>query len=479
MASHCLPNGQLGTNELPVPNISGATITTFNPPTGMLRRGVVVYMHGLYIPPAISTVVPPSALPAGPVGDNYNAFASVYGNSLCTNLANDGWVVLAVIAQEDTFAGVPSTGVYNDVAADSGYGVRYQNSTLRTWDHIVSYIQQTYGDWPIIAAGHSMGGWRATTIAQSRPQTVKAVISHQPASVFENVPSNLTTPVGFGVINWSGADDVGTELNTINCPALIGYSVNDGAVYYAGNSTVATINGGTTGIAAASVTAMTVTGGTTNFLGAGNVTLTGLTGGTSQGRATYAYTTYLAGSFTGMTYVGGSGTVPVGAVAVQGYTDTICTNAVAAGKAVTRTQGIDVHSLSLGFTGAYYTGTGLTLVAGANASLTVPMTAMQAATPLYITSGGGTGQGLKAGACAIQATATVGGAAIWCPITVIGGITSPNLTGVTITGPTGGATVATNAMICNTGTAITGGYSDMAIPYWVNTVIDPSYPKTY
>ena len=35
MASHCLSSGQLGTNELPVPNISGATITTFNPPTGM------------------------------------------------------------------------------------------------------------------------------------------------------------------------------------------------------------------------------------------------------------------------------------------------------------------------------------------------------------------------------------------------------------------------------------------------------------
>ena len=97
----------------------------------------------------------------------------------------------------------------------------------------------------------------------------------------------------------------------------------------------------------------------------------------------------------------------------------------------------------------------------------------QAATPLGAT------QGLLAGACAIQATATVGGAAIWCPITVIGGIASPNLTGVTITGPTGGASVATNAMICNTGTAITGGYTNMSIPYWVNTVIDPSYPKTY
>ena len=475
MASHCLPNGQLGTNELPVPNISGATITTFNPPTGMLRRGVVVFMHGLYLTTQQYTV-PPSTAAGGAIVDGYGVFGSLYNLSLCTNLANDGWVVLAVIAQEDTFAGVPSTGVYNDVAAEQvagGYGVRYQNSTLRTWDHIVSYIQQTYGNWPIIAAGHSMGGWRATTIAQSRPLTVKAVISHQPASVFENISSNFTPPVVFGAINWSGLDDIGTELNGISCPALVGYSTADNAVYYAGNSTVATINGGTTGIAAASVTAMTATGGTTNFFGAGNVTLTGLTGGTSQGRATYAYTTYLAGSFVGMTLVGGSGTVPVGAVAVQGYTDTICTNAVAAGKAVTRTQGSDPHSMSLGFTGAYYTGTGLTLVAGANASLTVPITAAQAATPLGAT------QGLLAGACAIQATATVGGAAIWCPITVIGGITSPNLTGVTITGPTGGATVATNAMICNTGTAITGGYTNMSIPYWVNTVIDPSYPKSF
>jgi hypothetical protein len=264
-------------------------------------------------------------------------------------------------------------------------------------------------------------------------------------------------------------DDVGTELNGISCPALVGYSSSDNAVWYAGNSTVATINGGTAGIAAASVTAMTVTGGTTNFLGAGNVTLTGLTGGTSQGRATYAYTTYSAGSFTGMTLVGGSGTVPVGAVAVQGYTDTICTNAVAAGKSVTRTQGTDPHSLSLGFTGAYYTGTGLTLVAGANTGLTVPITAAQAATPLGAT------QGLLAGACAIQDNAGV-----WRPITAIGGITTPDLTGVTITGPgSGTATIATNAPICNTGTAITGGYSNMAIPYWVNTVIDPSYPKTY
>jgi hypothetical protein len=470
MASHCLPNGQLGTNELPVPNISGATMTTFNPPTGMLRRGVVVFMHGLYVA-AIAAAVPPSTLTGGPVGDNYGAFGSVYGNSLCTNLANDGWVVLAVTAQEDTFAGVPSTGVYNDVAADSGYGVRYQNSTLRTWDHVVSYIQQTYGDWPIIAAGFSVGGWRATTIAQARPQTVKAVISHQPASVFENVATIFTPGANFGLVNWSGADDVGTELNGISCPALVGYSSGDNAVWYAGNSTVATINGGTTGIAAASVTAMTVTGGTTNFFGAGagNVTLTGLTGGTSQGRATYAYTTYSAGSFTGMTLVGGSGTVPVGAVAVQGYTDTICTNAVAAGKSVTRNQGIDVHSLSLGFTGAYYTGTGLTLVAGANTGLTVPITAAQAATPLGAT------QGLLAGACAIQDNAGV-----WRPITAIGGITTPNLTGVTITGPgSGTATIATNAPICNTGTAITGGYSNMAIPYWVNTVIDPSYPKTY
>jgi pimeloyl-ACP methyl ester carboxylesterase len=454
MASHCLPNGQLGTNELPVPNISGATITTFNPPTGMLRRGVVVFMHGLYVA-AVAAAVPPSTLTGGPVGDFYFYSGSVYGNSLCTNLANDGWVVLAVTAQEDTFAGVPSVGVYNDVAADSGNGARYQASTLRTWDHVVQYIQQTYGSaWPIIAAGHSLGGWRATTIAQARPQTVKAVISHQPASVFENISAAFTTPVTFANLNWSGMNDTGTELNGITCPALIGYSTADTVVAYAGNTTAVSLVTGT----------LTLTS-TSGFLtGGGQVLLTGLTGSTSGGRQTLSYTAVSGATLTGCAVVAGNGTITSGvSTAVQGYTDTICTNAVAAGKAVTRTQGTDPHSLSLGFAGAYYAGTATTITA-LNTLTTLQITATQAQTPF------GSTQSLISGACSIQDTVGV-----WHAITYTG-VTSPNLTGVVIAGT---GSIATNAPICNTGTAITGGYTNMSIPYWVNTVIDPSYPKTY
>jgi hypothetical protein len=359
-----------------------------------------------------------------------------------------------------------------DVANDSGYGARYQASTLHTWDHVYQYVQQTYGNWPIIMGGNSMGGWRATTIAQARPQQLVGIFSHQPASVFETVSSAYVGST-FATTNWSGMDDIATELNSISCPALVGYSPNDSAATAGGNSVVATINGSTTGVAAASVTSLTVSGGSTNFYtaGSGTILLTGLTGGTGSmaNRATYTYTSYSAGSFTGLTYLAGSGTVGVGAAAVQSYVDDICTNAVSAGKSVTRNAGTDLHGLSLGFTGAYYTGTGITLSAGSNTGLTVPITAAQAQTPL------GAPQGLIAGACAVQDTTGT-----WRPITAIGGISSPNLTGVTITGPgSGTATIANGAPICNTGTAITGGYSNMSIPYWVNTVIDPSYPRTY
>ena len=173
--SHCLPNGQLGTNELPVPNISGATITVFNPSGGVgTRRGVVVYMHGLYTS-AQQFPVPPGVI------DSYSTgIAALMPNSHCLNLAALGYVVLAVTAQEDTYAGNPMIGVYND-AASSTNGARYLASTLHTWDHVYQYIQQTYGynsgtstAWatsggvPIFLTGFSIGSWRSLQILQNR-----------------------------------------------------------------------------------------------------------------------------------------------------------------------------------------------------------------------------------------------------------------------------------------------------------------------
>jgi hypothetical protein len=470
MATHCLPNGYLGTNELPVPNISGATITTYNPASG-LRRGVIVYHHGLYLQ-SLSTPYPPG----GQFTDNYNLAGSAFNDALCKNLASDGWVVLAVPAQEDTYVGVPSAGMQSDVNSDSTYGARYLASTLHTWDHIYQYIQQVYGNWPVISGGFSLGGWRSTSIAQARPQQLVGSFSHQPATVFENVTSGYTPGSSFATTNFSGLNDTATELNAITSPALIGYSISDSAAWSGGNSTLATVNGATTTVNASAVTSLTVSGGSTNFYsvtdGTGYLLVT-----SGTGRGVYTYSMAAAspkytppGTFTAVTPVAGSfsGTIGVGATVVQSYIDSFCTNAVAAGKSVTRNAGTDVHGLSLGFTGAYTTA-GFTLSAGSNTGLSITIPATQALTPL------GGSQGLIAGACAIQDNTGV-----WRPITAIGGLTSTQLTGVTITGPaTGTATIAANAPICNTGTAITGGYSNMSIPYWVNTVLSPSYPRTY
>jgi hypothetical protein len=459
MATHCLTNGFLGTGELPCCGINGATITTFNPPSGTLRRGVCVYFHGLYVSPV------QFPLPV-PVTDSYNAAGSGFANSLCTNLANDGWVVLAVPAQEDTYVGVPSGGIYNDVLNDSTYGARYNTSTLHVWTHIYTYIQQTYGvNWPILMAGFSLGGWRATNIAQAYASQIIGCFSHQPASVFETVRAAYTPGYQFGNLNWSGANDNSTELNTVSDPIMIGYSTGDTAVWYGGNSTVATINGATTALAAASVTDLTVSGGNTNFNASSGSQLlvTGLVGGTSQGRATYTYTGYSAGAFTGLSLIAGSGTVGVGALAVQSYIDTFITNGVAKGRAITRNQGTEVHGLGVTDSGAYYAGTATTISA-INTATTLQITATQAS------ANATANQYLTSGACAIQDTAGV-----WHPLTFTG-TTSPNLTGVVISGS---GSIAAQAPICNTGTAITGGTSFMSYPYWVSTVIDPNYPKVY
>jgi hypothetical protein len=471
MATHCLPNGYLGTNELPVPNISGATITTYNP--SGLRRGVIVLHHGLYNT-TLSTPLPPGAVASNQDG-TYSVFGSLYVASLCNNLAYDGWVVLLVPGQEDTYAANPSNGVQADVLADSANGLRYQNSTLHTWDHIYQYIQQTYGNWPIISGGISLGGWRSTTVAQYRPQQIVGSFSLQPASVFENLNNYIT---GWSGINFSGMNDTATELNTITTPSLIGYSSGDAAVWQGGNSTVATINGGTTAVAAASVTSLTVSGGSTAFYApgvTGYVLLTGLTGGTGTqaGRAVYSYTGYSAGAFTGLTYqtpnaayTGTPGSVGVGAVAVQAFTDSFITNAVAAGKSVTRNAGTDPHGVSLVFTGAYYNGSATTISA-INTATTLQITTNQATTPTTDTN-----QCLPTGSAACAIMDNTG---TWHDLTY-SGITSPNMTGVSIAGS---GSIDRGAPIVSKGTAITGGYSNMSIPYWVNTVIDPSYPKAY
>ena len=457
-ATHCLPNGYLGTKELPVCNVSGGSIATFNPPAGVgQRRGVVVFFSGLYIAP-VAVCAPPV------LADAFSGLGSTYAASLANNLATDGWIVLAVPAQEDSFSGVPTGGIYTDMQNDTGYGARYLASTLHVWDHVYQYIQQTYGSVPIIVCGTSLGGWRTLQVAANRTSQIVGYFAHDPVTIWETVWNAYTPGYTFGTLNFSGADIGPTFLAGVTVPGMVGYGTIDNAVYWGGNSTLATVNGSTTPVAIGSVTALTVAGGSVNFLNSANgfITVTGLTGGTSQGRATLKYTAYSAGAFTGVTLVGGSGTLPVGAGVLQSNTDSILLN----NTTITRMSTGQPHSLGVTDSGAYYAGTATT-IASINTATTLQITggtngqAAAAAIPA---------QYLISGACAIQDTAGV-----WHPFT-FGGTSSPNLTTVVVSGS---GSIAAGAPICNTGSVISGGFSNMSYPYWVNTVLDPKYPRNF
>ena len=457
-ATHCLPNGVLGLDELPVPNISGQTVTTFLPPAGPGNyRGVIVYYHGLY-PAAVQFPIPPS------ITDVYGAFGSAMVATLCTNLAYDGWIVICPPAQEDTSAIIPPGSVYLDAQNDSGYGARYLASTLHTWDHIYEYIQQTYGNWPVVVGGSSIGGTAALEVVAGRAGQLVGYFASIPLTIFETLVPSYTPGYTYADLNWSGIDLGPTLLNAITVPGAIQYATADNAVWWGGDSTLATVNGGTSGIAAASVTACTVSGGSTNFENASGayVTLTGLTAGTSQGRATYTYTGFSAGAFTGMSLVSGSGSVVVGVTVVQSTADSMLTNALGASQPVTRISSGETHSFSITDSGAYYAGAATTISA-LNTLTTLQITPTQASCQ------GIAAQALISTKCAIQDT---GGA--WHVVT-FSGVSTPNLTGVSIAGS---GSIAANAPIMNTGTAITGGFSNQSIPYWVNQVLDPSYPAT-
>jgi len=61
-------------------------------------------------------------------------------------------------------------------------------------------------------------------------------------------------------------------------------------------------------------------------------------------------------------------------------------------------------------------------------------------------------------------------------VVTFSGSTSPNLTGASIAGT---GTINAGAPIVNTGTAITGGFSNQSYPYWVSQTLDGTYPKTF
>jgi hypothetical protein len=393
--THCLPTGNLGTNEIPVCNISDYNVTASIPVGGLgvnKVRGVVAYCHGLSdgpqpIPATIGTVN--ASTPA------FNNYLSAFRD----NLVNDGWIFLAVPYPEDYYISVGSAGIWNDLNSDTGFGSRYLTNHLHWWDHVVQYIQSKWGaSIPIVAHGTSWGGWTVLQIAKNRQSSIIAYEAHIPATLLSYVNQAFCGPVNFGpnsvtangivypplVGGTSGLDIGQHHLDSVTIPGMVSYGTNDEAV---GWQTTASLP---------------------------NVT------------------------------------------PINSNIDAMLTNATPSGYVV-RNQTSDYHEFTAkdaGFTTTF-------TPAGP--------TALSALSTLTI----GDNTNLTSGQCAIFASDSK-----WHIISFSSKTGSTQLNSCTYSG-TVSATVSAGANICLTGTSISGGYQNMAIPYWFGTVVDPLAPKNF
>lgn len=453
--SHCLPNGYLGTNELPCPNVSAASIATVHATTGVgQKRGVIVMCHGLQTNPSNPIPVP--------IVDQSGAL-QYYLGSFANMMAADGWEVIQPIYQEDTYSGSnPGTGLFNDMNTDTGFGLRYLNSSIHWWDHVVEYIYTTYGrNIPIMAFGVSLGGAKVMHIVNKHPNSfLKAFIAHIPASHLE-VANTFWVPMNFGLLNCSGIDTNATDLNPVTIPGIIGTGTADSAL----GSTYSTIAAGTGAITAAAVAAAgnLYVASFTNFVAGVRVLVTGLTGGTGQAVFNFTGTSAAGGNhLTGVTLISGSGTLATGLLAIQNLSPLIVANQNTAqpGTPITLNVTPGNHELTQAEAGQYTTPTGIT---GSVALSTLTSTLNVGQT----LAGGNDKTNLVSGACAIQDTTGV-----WHDIT-FGGSTSTTLTTVTYSG-SNAALVNNTSPICQTNYAVGGSY-----PYWIMKNVDPLCPKAW
>lgn len=257
--THCLPSGSLGSGELPVPNVAATLMSVAAPAPGS-RRGVVVLIQGFQF--SIGSSVP-SVVDVGGI-------QPINLLSLRTALVSDGWVVVCPQIAQNLYVGLPQVGLGNDVSADAAHGARFVAQVLHWWDHIVDWIKDTYGNWPIVPLGFSWGGWHVFQIAANRSVDITAYVSHHAATVLSALSPVISTPVDFTAINTTGLDTTSTMLNAVTKPGLIGWGTADPVV---GDSAIQAIYNAANGAGRPVTSNGTATGHTLN-----NTDITTITG---------------------------------------------------------------------------------------------------------------------------------------------------------------------------------------------------------
>lgn len=328
--THCLPNGSLGTAEIPVSNISVPYLAVVDPGAGN-RRGVVVWITGLNV--FLTTSYAPAIINGGGTG-TYNRVGDFQ-----SAVTTDGWIFIIAQVPEAFVPIAGSQAIYNDVSNDTGHGSRFVANIYHWWDHIVSYIATTYGpNRPIVVSGASMGGIKSLQVLINRQSSIVGCIAHEPATLMECIPSSFTlTTLPFYNLNNTGLDLATNALTAaspaITVPTIIGYGTNDFVVGY--GATTVSSGGGTDVSTFVGSQTLNITDGTKIIAGP-LVKLTGLSGGT--GTAILTFSAVSGNTLINCTTVSGSGSLVNGAPVVQSNTDAIITNAVNASLPVTRSQ---------------------------------------------------------------------------------------------------------------------------------------------
>lgn len=226
--THCLPSGALGASELPVPNVSAATMSLMVPAGS--KRGVVVLLHGLS-----------SAIASTPYAIvDQGGILPVKFLTFATALVADGWIVAYPVYAEDVAPGVPCLALQADISADAGHGARYLAQMLHWWDHVVAWVQATYGAWPIVPFGMSWGGWHALQIAANRSSTIVAYGAHAPVALLSGLSTAFSTPADFTAVNTTGLDTTAAMLNAVAVPGILGWGTSDSAVGFTNQQAIYT-----------------------------------------------------------------------------------------------------------------------------------------------------------------------------------------------------------------------------------------------
>lgn len=158
--THCITDDPLSNGELRANLSFPGGIAPLVP--GGSKRGVVIFCHGLG--------TGPQSLPVPLSGTSV---------TLANDLVADGWVVLAPAELGDSYTGqIQSNGIVNDFTNDAGHGSRWQNNNGLWLDGGLVYVNEEFGNWPIVMIGISWGGLLALQAATKRTSSITAYCAH-------------------------------------------------------------------------------------------------------------------------------------------------------------------------------------------------------------------------------------------------------------------------------------------------------------